>query len=41
MPEAYDNFIVHQLEQKKLSEMQQKRISDKPFILGTDNYKCK
>ena len=41
MPDAYDNFIVHQLDQKRMTELMQKKVSEKPFILGTDNYKCK
>jgi len=53
MPDAYDNckliiiirptsiVIIHCLESKRLSQMAQRKITDKPFILGTDNFKCK
>lgn len=41
MPDAYDNFIVHQLDQKRMTEIMQRKVSEKPFILGTDNYKWK
>ena len=41
MPDAYDNYIVHQLESKRTNELMQKKITDKPFILGTDTFKCK
>ena len=33
--------IIHTIEVKRTQEALQKKISDKPFILGTDNFKCK
>ena len=33
--------IIHILEQKRISEMNQRKITEKPFVLGTDTFKCK
>lgn len=33
--------IIHTLEQKRVNEMLQKKVSEKPFILGTETFRCK
>ena len=41
MPDSYDNFIKQKQEEKRYNQKLQEYIGDnKPFILGTNNFKC-
>ena len=41
MPDSYDAFLKSKQEDRHQSKMKQSLISDKPFVLGMDIYKCK
>lgn len=41
LPDSYDAFARKKMEEKRVKQMQQKLVADKPFVLGMNQFKYK